>query len=659
MAILIGKRKTGNYGEDYFISKALEYLDDSYVIYRNRQLYGKEFDVCILMPNKGLLIVELKGWREETILRVDGDSIVIKTGDGEMSSSPQKQARGYRYSIERFIKNSIELKPLVFQMVCFPQVSQEYYHAKRLDIVAEEKFTILKEDLTSNAAFFKKIDDALKEANHWYRDSFDEKAMHDVRKLFEPDYSSVEAPSTLTDVIEPNTNYDYSRLYYFQEGDSKFRSLVSEMVREYRKGCKLYCVFSNYAQLEEAVSSIDDAIHSRGLIRNRDNLEIAFNDSDQDYPSQSAIKDSFSCFHCSFSLLREAITDIDQSFCIINGKLNSHQRAILESIDRNSGFNSKQYLIEHASPQKNIVVKAGAGTGKTYTMISRIGFICYSQNAPLIKMADRITMITFTNEAANNMGEKLKAYFRNCYLLTSKIEYLDMVSLIDHMQISTIHSYAKNIITKLGTEFGYGIDLAITSSEYNRRQKISEYIDAYISRQEQLHGDYLQRLGLPAYAICDLVLDFTKKLNNKSISISDLSVEDFGTVSDPSRTELHNLLANVIPNVDREFNEELLKDNRIHLSSMMSVLNHLICSKSKSSRVTELKGNNSPKQFMFVDEFQDTDDSQIEILLELAKVLNYKLFLVGDIKQCIYRFRGAKEKAFDQLNIESNPSNWQ
>ena len=61
MAILVGDRTTGNFGEDLFVSKALQYLDDSYVIYRNRQLYGKEFDVCILMPNKGIQVVELKG----------------------------------------------------------------------------------------------------------------------------------------------------------------------------------------------------------------------------------------------------------------------------------------------------------------------------------------------------------------------------------------------------------------------------------------------------------------------------------------------------------------------------------------------------------------------------------------------------------------------
>ena len=94
MATLIGEKRTGNFGEDLFVEKAVEYLDDSYVIYRNRQLYGKEFDVCILMPNKGILVVELKGWREETILRVENDAIIIQTEDGEVPASPQKQERG-------------------------------------------------------------------------------------------------------------------------------------------------------------------------------------------------------------------------------------------------------------------------------------------------------------------------------------------------------------------------------------------------------------------------------------------------------------------------------------------------------------------------------------------------------------------------------------
>jgi ATP-dependent helicase/nuclease subunit A len=43
---------------------------------------------------------------------------------------------------------------------------------------------------------------------------------------------------------------------------------------------------------------------------------------------------------------------------------------------------------------------------------------------------------------------------------------------------------------------------------------------------------------------------------------------------------------------------------------------------------------------LFVDEFQDTDPIQAEILLLLANDVRGKLFIVGDPKQAIYRFRG-------------------
>ena len=43
---------------------------------------------------------------------------------------------------------------------------------------------------------------------------------------------------------------------------------------------------------------------------------------------------------------------------------------------------------------------------------------------------------------------------------------------------------------------------------------------------------------------------------------------------------------------------------------------------------------------IFVDEFQDTDPIQAEILLLLANDVRGKLFIVGDPKQAIYRFRG-------------------
>ena len=663
MGKLIGSGNTENFGEKLFIDKIQEYLDDTNIIYWNRQVFGREFDVCILMPEKGILVVELKGWREENILRVENnDSVIVRTADGEVSESPQKQARGYRFSLERHIRQNIGKFPLVYQMVCLPQVSKSYFKSHRLDVVLEERVTILKEDLANNTALFDKLDQALREVCHWNRDPFDQRTMLEVRNLFETDINLDEdGESEIEKELALSYHqHDYSRFYYFSESDQLTGNTVSDITAQYLHGCKLYCVFSKKAQMMSVIEALDAALTQKGLVRNRDNIEIAFEEQKSHAPLADSVGDMFMGFHFSMSLLNAPFDKQTDSFVIRNGKYSSDQESILKKLSEQSQFNFEQYQVEHADPEKNIVIRAGAGTGKTYTMISRIGFICYTQNVPLQKMAERIVMITFTNEAADQMEEKLKAYFRNCYLVTSNPDYLEMISRIDHMQISTIHSYAKNLITQMGTSFGYGIDLGITSSEFYRRKKISDLLDAYIQQKEMEYGkNYTDKLGMPIYAIRDSILDFIGKLHNKSVDISTIEPQDFGTLlDDDSHGELHELLASVIPAVEREYFEELLENNKIHLSSMMSVLNRFINSPDGASRLRELKKDKHAQQFMFVDEFQDTDDSQIESLLRIAQVLDYKLFLVGDIKQCIYRFRGAKEKAFDQLGIAENPDKW-
>ena len=663
MAKFIGSNNIENFGEKLFIDKAKAYLDDRHIIYWNRQVYGREFDVCILMPGKGILVVELKGWREESILRVENnDAVVIETTDGEISTSPQKQARGYRFSLERHIRQNIGKFPLVYQMVCLPQVSRAFFKSRRLDVVMEEKFTILKEDLADNAAFFNKLDQALREVSNWNRDPFDHRTMLEVRNLFETDIDLNESGESEIEkeLAASYHQHDYSRFYYFCGSDEINSASVNEMISQYQHGCKLYCVFADKAQMMVVVNAIDAALTQRGLVRNRDNIEIAFEDGKVHSPTAASLGNSFMGFHCSLSVLPGAFDKSISSFVVKNGNYDATQEKVLKKLSEQSQFNFEQYQVEHAATEKNIVIRAGAGTGKTYTMISRIGFICYTQNVPLQKMTDRIVMITFTNEAADQMEEKLKAYFKNCYLVTSNPEYLQMISRIDHMQISTIHSYAKNLIAQMGTSFGYGIDLGITSSEFYRRKKISDLLDAYIHQKQIEYGkNYTDKLGMPVYAIRDSILDFIGKLHNKSVNIGAIEPQDFGSLLEgDTHGELHELLASVIPAVEREYFEELLENNKIHLSSMMSVLNRFINDPDSESRIRELKKDKNAQQFMFVDEFQDTDDSQIESLLRIAQVLDYKLFLVGDIKQCIYRFRGAKEKAFDQLGIEKDPSQW-
>ena len=107
-------------------------------------------------------------------------------------------------------------------------------------------------------------------------------------------------------------------------------------------------------------------------------------------------------------------------------------------------------------------------------------------------------------------------------------------------------------------------------------------------------------------------MDFIGKLHNKSVNVAEISAADFGSLSsDDSHTALHELLAAVIPQVEREYLKELQEDNKVHLSMMMSMLSRFISAPESEKRIRELKQDKNAQQFMFVDEFQEDRKSVV------------------------------------------------
>ena len=662
MAKFVGsKLQDDNWGEDYFIKKLMEYFDDSYVIYRNRPIFGAQFDVCLLVPKIGIIIFEVKAWKADTIKEVrNGDSIVIKTLDKETGitrekeENPTSQARGYVYKMRSKIRQKTGKTPLVYDMVCFPNLSKSDYESKGVESVCEYETTILKEDLISRAAFYAKMNLGMK--NHKgalkHSSTFGSELMFRVRQIFETDLKIEDLNIKNTDFVEdcemPNKSA-YSIFAYIPR-NSKASNRINDLAKEYSLGTKLYLIVEDKSELETVRNCIDSIIFEKGLVTDGLDLEIDFSGKRKNYSKN--IGDNYMVFNCSAYLVSSVGVSVDY-FVVIDGRISSPiQEKVMKVADSQCNFNFAQYRIEHADISKNIIVRAGAGTGKTFTMISRIAYICHTQNCAMKEMANRIVMITFTDDAANQMEDKIKKHFNNYYLLTGDTDCLAFINQIEGMQISTIHSYAKGIIAQLGFEFGYGSELRITSGDYKRKQIIAHTIDKYIVEHQKKYGnDYVKRLGMPVYLINKYILNMLTRLHNQSIDVEKLTADNFGRVVGDT-TEFHELLATVVPQIEIEFGSCLKEENKIHLNNMMSMLNACIGNEKNVKRLIKLQSGRP--QFMFVDEFQDTDDVQIGALTKIAKLLQYHLFVVGDVKQCIYRFRGAKENAFDQLEYQNN-----
>jgi hypothetical protein len=224
----------------------------------------------------------------------------------------------------------------------------------------EEKFTILKEDLENKVALYNKLDQALREVSNWNRDDFDHRTMLEVRNLFETDIDLDEEENPETKTAENKSfkyhQYDYSRFYYFDAESTITAATINEITEQYFSGCKIFGVFANEQQMKSVIKAIDDGLNSRGLKRNRDNIELSFEDDVTHIPALSDITKGFMGFNCSLSVATTIDKNIS-SFCVVNGEFNSQQEKWLKSLEKVSQFNREQYLVEHTLPEKNIVIR--------------------------------------------------------------------------------------------------------------------------------------------------------------------------------------------------------------------------------------------------------------------------------------------------------------
>ena len=96
--------------------------------------------------------------------------------------------------------------------------------------------------------------------------------------------------------------------------------------------------------------------------------------------------------------------------------------------------------------QKNILVAAAAGSGKTAVLVERIRRLIVEDRVPV----DRMLIVTFTNAAAAEMKEKIRqALYAEQNEDRTKAAYARrQLALLPQASISTFHSFALNVIRK-------------------------------------------------------------------------------------------------------------------------------------------------------------------------------------------------------------------
>lgn len=460
---------------------------------------------------------------------------------------------------------------------------------------------------------------------------FDEGAMAVVRQYFEPSYKAKD--EQITEVADA-----YSILKIFNGNLSE--SETDDLVNSYFSGTKVITFVKKEDDLNMIVSKIADGFRKRGIISDKGDIRLA--EADEVQPEFLCNDNSFRIFNFEI-YIHNLDLDTDEVI-VVEGQYTEQQETVLEGVANSTNWNFDQFKVEHAKGNKNILVQAGAGTGKTYSMVSRIAYLCLSRSRFVNNLVDEIAMVTFTNEAADNMKVRLKRYFMNCYILTKNKKILHEIEAVDLMQISTIHKFAKAVLQSTAMEYGLGAEFAISSSEYAKEQVYEKYLNDFLVRRQKEEANFAQQLRMPVHKFRKLLMHFSQQLYNKSYGIKELKAENLGTFEEwPFFNEV--IMEVMIP-AEKEYEEQIFSKNKVDLKESMLLLNDAVNGAFREKCGLRYK-------YLFIDEFQDTDDVQIDSFLKLQNVIkNVKLFVVGDLKQSIYRFRGATISAFDLIRTD-------
>ncbi|MEC8907021.1 MAG: UvrD-helicase domain-containing protein [Verrucomicrobiota bacterium] len=230
-----------------------------------------------------------------------------------------------------------------------------------------------------------------------------------------------------------------------------------------------------------------------------------------------------------------------------------------------------------------VLILAGAGTGKTRTVISRVAHMIDGGIAP-----SHILAVTFTNKAANEMRERIAGIVKK--------------EQAKEVTVCTFHSLCVRILRQGIDRIGYKKNFTIYTGS-DQVGLIRKLIVRKAAKDESLDHN--------------LALSLIGRSKNKGVPVSEIN-------------------DSLISEVEKAYNAELKILNALDFDDLLLFAVKLL------NEHEDLRSFWRDKfQFITVDEFQDTNGQQMKLIQSLVGE-EQNICVVGDDDQSIYGWRGAE-----------------
>lgn len=243
-----------------------------------------------------------------------------------------------------------------------------------------------------------------------------------------------------------------------------------------------------------------------------------------------------------------------------------------------------------------MLVLAGAGSGKTRVLTSRIAYLIENGVMP-----ENILAITFTNKAAKEMKERV----------------LKLIgSSANSIQISTFHSLGLRILKENYSKLGYKSNFVILDSDDTLT------VVKKIIKEMNLNPKFYN------------ARDIRNKISSAKNEL--MSPQQY------AKLEFDQSIITVY----EKYNKKLVINNSVDFDDLL-----LLPIKLFKEYPDTLRYYQDRYKYVLIDEYQDTNEAQYIFSKMLCN--NHKnIFVVGDNDQAIYAFRGANYKNI--LNFEKD-----
>lgn len=264
----------------------------------------------------------------------------------------------------------------------------------------------------------------------------------------------------------------------------------------------------------------------------------------------------------------------------------------------------------------NMIVYAGAGCGKTFTILSKIFYLINNDILP-----EEILIISFTNNSVNDIQKKL-----------NKLP----------VKVLTFHKLAMQILKSSNVQFSI-------CSQGLLKYTIEENLKICTPKTEKFILKYLNyKKSYKNFLRSQEYQSFIKMIESY-INIFKANGICLKNVNNVKYTKLEKNIVALIFKIYHEYMKEKLGTNSFDFDDLIMYSTEILFSSTEKVNINY--------KYIFVDEFQDSSSIRLRLLKSIFLLTSAKIIVVGDDFQSIYRFSGCDLNIFlDFKNLFPNVS---